>query len=125
MNKLLIPLLTICFSLLVHSTAQAKKSAPEFFGLMRGSFTDYRSGFKIRQVYQSSYSGATGNNSVIYQRLGVISNQGITSLKNEAKEQCSQNDFYAIDHFEITFTSFNTSANLMYLVSANILCIDN
>jgi hypothetical protein len=122
MTNLSKPLLTALLSLSIFTSAQAKGVAN--FGTFKGNITDYYPNINIKHVYQNSVSGTTGNRESIYLRLN---NADITSKKrlaNDASSRCSAQHYFAIDNYEITYSTIGQAGNIIFQSSANIICFD-
>jgi hypothetical protein len=116
MQKFLIGLL------LVGSSLLAKE--PVSWGVLKGDIRSYYPNISITNTYLISNSSTTGITASKPQALMDAQSSFMNSFLEEAKKSCKNDYGYALDHFQIQYTTFGDYSNTFIFVSANVVCFD-
>ena len=116
MKKLLIGLLLVSSSLLA--------TEPVSWGVLKGDIKSYYPNISINNTYLISNSATTGITASKPQSLVDTQNSFMTSFRESAKKSCKDSYGYALDHFQVQYTTFGEYSNTFIFVSANVVCFN-
>ena len=116
MKKILISLLLVATTLLA--------TEPVLWGVLKGNIKTYYPNITVTNAYLISNSSTTGITASKPQALVDAQNSFRDDFLKSAKESCKDSYGYALDNFQVQYTTFGDYSNTFIYVSANVVCLE-
>tara|TARA_R110001599_G_C11703837_1_gene603392 strand:+ start:121 stop:480 length:360 start_codon:yes stop_codon:yes gene_type:complete len=107
---------------LISSTILANEK-PIFLGIIKGSIMDYYPQLKVSDVAVRGNVSTNGKTNIIVENAGSNTEALMLYLKNNAREMCKDDDFYALDNYSVDHQSIDFKY-IFTTMTTNTVCLN-